>query len=158
MITIKRVLPILALIPFLIFPQWSAAENADTKVIKMEGTDQMQFTVTNIKAQPGQKIKVVLTTVSDYPKNAMAHNFVLLKAEADATAIANTAASASDNEYIPEEKKGQILAYTGLAGGGETVEVTFKAPEKLGKYTYICSFPGHYASGMKGTLTVGKKQ
>ena len=50
--------------------------------------------------------------------------------------------------------KASVLAMTGLAGPGETVQVTFKAPAKPGKYPFVCSFPGHYLSGMKGELTV----
>ena len=35
-----------------------------------------------------------------------------------------------------------------------TVEVTFDAPTEPGEYVYLCSFPGHYAAGMKGLLVV----
>lgn len=126
----------------------------DVKTIKMDGTDTMKFTVTEITAEPGQKIHVELTTVSDYPKAAMAHNFVLLDANVDATKVANTSARAVENEYIAPSMTDKIIAYTGMAGGGETVEVTFTAPEQPGEYEYICTFPGHYAGGMKGTLIV----
>lgn len=144
----------LFLLSFIMITQMAKAGDVDPKVIEINGTDQMRFSVTNIEATPGQTIKVVLTTVSDFPKVAMSHNFVLLKAKADAMAVATAAAKASDNKYIPSQMEDQIIAHTDLAGGGETVEVTFKAPEKPGDYTYICSFPGHFASGMKGTLTV----
>lgn len=126
----------------------------DVKTVSMEGTDNLTFTVTEITATPGQKIRVELTTVSDYPKAAMAHNFVLLTAGADATAVANTSARAVENDYIAPSMTDQMIAYTGMAGGGETVEVTFTAPETPGEYKYICTFPGHYAAGMKGTLIV----
>jgi azurin len=84
----------------------------------------------------------------------MAHNFVLLTMNADAAAFANAAAKARDNEYIPTDMEDQIIAHTDLAAGGETVEVTFTAPEETGEYEYICSFPGHYSGGMKGMLNV----
>lgn len=129
-------------------------EAQDTRTIEMEGTDNLEFSVKEIKAKPGQEITIKLTTVSDLPKQAMAHNVVLLKAEADASAIANASARASENKYIAPDMTDQIIAYTGLAGGGETVEVTFKVPDKPGEYEYICTFPGHYAGGMKGTLIV----
>ena len=61
---------------------------------------------------------------------------------------------ARDKEYIPDNGAKWILAHTSLAGGGETVEVTFTAPKEPGEYMYICTFPGHYAAGMKGTLIV----
>ncbi len=132
----------------------TAVAQGNTKTVEMKGTDDLKFSVTEITAEPGQKVHVKLTTISDLPKNAMAHNFVLLTAGADATAVVNKSARASDNEYIAPEVTDQIIAYTAMGGGGETVEVTFEAPEKPGKYEYVCTFPGHYAGGMKGTLIV----
>lgn len=134
----------------------SEAIAQDKKTVTMKGTDNLKFTVTEIVAKPGQKITVKLTTVSDYPKVAMAHNFVLLKADVDATKVANISARAVENEYIAPSMTDKMIAYTGLAGDGETVEVTFTAPETPGEYEYICTFPGHYAAGMKGTLIVKK--
>jgi len=53
-----------------------------------------------------------------------------------------------------QENKAQVLASTKLAGPGETVETTVKVPAKAGSYPYMCTFPGHFAAGMKGTLVV----
>lgn len=155
--TTKKLLSLFFILPLLLMGQIATANNPEVKVIEMEGTNQMKFTVANIQARPGQTIRVKLTTVSDFPKTAMAHNFVLLKSGVDATAVARAAARASDNAYIPKSHKDKIIAHTDLAGGGETVEVTFTVPEKPGEYEYICSFPGHFSGGMKGTLTVTKK-
>jgi azurin len=126
----------------------------DAKVIEMDGLNTLKFSKTEITAKPGQKITVKLTTVSNIPPQAMSHNFVLLKQSADATAVAQASAKYADNEYISPEMKDQIIAYTDMGGGGETVEVTFAAPEEPGDYTYVCTFPGHFLGGMKGTLTV----
>ncbi|HEY8534879.1 MAG TPA: plastocyanin/azurin family copper-binding protein, partial [Vicinamibacterales bacterium] len=124
------------------------------RVIEITGNDQMKFSVTRITAKPGETLTVRLKTVSALPKIAMAHNFVLLAAGTDAAAFANAAATASSTAYIPPAMKSSVLASTGLAGAGETVEVTFKAPTKPGQYDYICSFPGHFVAGMKGVLVV----
>ena len=148
-----KIFTILALICVLPIQSAIGQQNS-TKTVTMKGTDDLKFTVTEIEAKPGQKIHVELTTVSDFPKVAMAHNFVLLKPNADATKVANISARAVENDYIAPSMTDQIIAYTSLAGGGETVEVTFEAPEKPGKYEYICTFPGHYTGGMKGTLIV----
>lgn len=133
-----------------------ADKEPDQKVrtIKIKGTDQMKFDVTEINAVPGEKIRIVLTTVSKLPKTAMSHNVVVLKDNTDVEAFANASAMARDNDYVAPDMKDQIIAATDLAGGGETVEVTFTVPEDPGSYTYICSFPGHYLGGMKGTLNV----
>ena len=124
------------------------------KVVAIKGTDQLKFSVENIQATPGQKITVKLTNESKFPAASMSHNFVLLKESADPEAFDKAGLKHADNGYIDPKLKDQIIAHTAMAGGGKTVEVTFDAPKKPGKYVYICTFPGHFGAGMKGILTV----
>ena len=123
------------------------------RVVAITATDAMKYSVTAITAKPGEKLTVKLTGQGAIPKVAMAHNFVLLVAKTDAAAFATAAAMARATDFVPADKK-QVLASTKLAGGGETVEVTFDAPKAPGVYDFICTFPGHFVAGMKGTLTV----
>lgn len=127
---------------------------AKPRTVEIEANDQMKFSVTNIEAKPGEQIRVVLKNVGKMPKAAMGHNFVLLAAGANATDFANKSVMAAATNYIAPELKGQVLFSTPLTGPGETVEVTIKVPAKAGTYNYICSFPGHFAAGMRGTLVV----
>ena len=124
------------------------------KVVAITATDAMKYSVTAITAKPGEKLTVKLTGQGAIPKVAMAHNFVLLALKTDATAFATAAASARATDFVPADKKTSVLASTKLAGNGETVEVTFDAPKAPGVYEFICTFPGHFIAGMKGTLTV----
>lgn len=154
---IQKVL-LLILIGFLSFNNVARAKiKKDTTKVHIIGTDQMKFTVTSIKAEPGELLKVTLTTKSDFPPAAMSHDFVLLSRDADAQKVAQSCAHFSDNGYIDPDMKKYMIAYTALAGGGESVSVTFKAPQKPGDYEYICTFPGHFSAGMKGTLTVASE-
>lgn len=130
------------------------ALSAQAKTVTIEGKDNLRFSVENITVQPGEEVTVKLVNNTKMPAQAMSHNFVLLTAGADATAINNAAMSAKDNDYIPASKSDQILAHTAMIAGGESDSVTFTAPEEPGEHTYLCSFPGHFAAGMKGTLTV----
>lgn len=118
--------------------------------------DNMKFTPNALSAKPGERITVVLKDVGQMPKAAMGHNFVLMAKGADPKAYADKAASARDTDFIVPALKQQVLAFTKLVGPGETAEVAFNAPKEPGTYTFICSFPGHFAMGMKGTLTVSK--
>jgi azurin len=140
----KRVSVFVALLAAVAFIAHPRAQAAQGRLIAIEGTDQMKFSVTSITAKPGELLHVQLKGVGTMPKIAMSHNFVLLKQGVDPLAFANAA-----------DKKADIIASTPhLVGAGETADVTFKAPTKPGTYTYICTFPGHAAAGMKGTLTV----
>lgn len=152
--------------------------NSDVRTIDIYGINKMKFVVEEdgemigtaesieasdgntylllegIQASPGEELRIRLTTISEMPAAAMAHNWVLLNAEASANDFAMAASQARDNDYLPEDRMNEVLEYTEMAGGGETVEVTFTAPEEAGDYPYLCTFPGHFGAGMKGLLKV----
>ncbi len=148
---LRQVLTVCALTVLLV-PTMASAQAP--RVISLKASDNMKYDVTQISAKPGESLRVRLTATGTVPKIAMAHNFVLLAADADPNAFVMAAASARTTDYIPAQLKRSVLASTILAGPGETVDVTFKAPTKPGKYVFLCSFPGHYNSGMTGILTV----
>jgi len=124
------------------------------RLVELTGNDLMKYSVTAIAAKPGELLHIRLKNLGTLPKVAMAHNFVLLAKGTDAAAFTNASATAAATGYIAPAMKTSVLASTPMAGPGETVEVTFKAPAAPGEYTFLCSFPGHFLSGMKGALTV----
>jgi azurin len=124
------------------------------RTIEITGGDDMKFSLTSIAAKPGETLHIVLKTTGTIPKIAMAHNFIALNAGVDVAKFAQEAMTARDTDYVPAARKADILAKTGLAGPGETVEVTFKVPAKAGSYPYLCTFPGHFAAGMRGDIVV----
>ncbi|MFY0696414.1 MAG: azurin [Balneola sp.] len=136
------------------FLSFSTATNPATNVateITVEANDRMQFDTKEISVKAGEKITLTLKHVGKLPKQAMGHNWVLLKEGVVVKDFAMEAMKAKDNDYLPKDSKDVIVA-TELLGGGETDTITFEAPAK-GTYTFICTFPGHYGI-MQGTLVV----
>lgn len=127
---------------------------AEPRVVTIETDDTMQFSVARIEAGPGEEITVVLDVRSALPATEMAHNWVLLDPGTDVGKFVMASVMARDSGYIAPGQTGQVLAMTALAGGGETVRVTFDAPREPGEYPYVCTFPGHFWGGMKGVLVV----
>lgn len=115
--------------------------NVDTIEIVIESNDQMKFDIKEIKVKKGDTIKLTLKHVGQLPKAAMGHNWVLLNADTDMASFAQAAIQARDNDYIPADG---FIIHTDLLGGGEETTIEFEAPE-IGEYTFICSFPGHFA-------------
>jgi len=138
----------------LAWPLPAAAQRAGARTIEIQVGDNMRFTPARVDARPGERLHVVLKDVGTMPKTAMAHNFVLLRKGADPKTFADRSLAARDTDFIGPAVKDQVLASTRLVGPGETADVTFAAPEKGGDYIFICSFPGHFAVGMRGTLVV----
>lgn len=123
----------------------------DTIHILLQSNDKMQFDKTEIVVYKGQTVVLTLKHIGSMPKTAMGHNFVLLNNSVSISDYAKLALKSKNNEYIPEDPELTIV-HTGMIGGVETAEITFKAPES-GIYDFICSFPGHY-SNMKGKFIV----
>ncbi len=88
-----------------------------------------------------------LLTMDADPTGALA--FASTKATAMAGAlefVMGNESSVQHNIALKDGPKGPVVGK-----GGKSA---FKASLKAGKYTYVCTVPGHEAGGMKGELTV----
>lgn len=152
-----------------------SAEAVDdgVRTIDIIGTDDMKFAVEEeaeglvtgdetgdyilleaIEVAPGEEIRINLTTESNLPPTAMSHNLTIVEMGTDTDAFARASINARDNEYIAPDFEDQVIVNTAMLGDGETDTITFTAPEEVGDYDYLCTFPGHYAGGMVGVLRV----
>jgi azurin len=123
------------------------------RVVEITANDAMKFSVSEIRATPGEKLRIALTNVGRMPKQSMAHNWVLLTPRPDAEVMSwGMAAAGKAPTYLPEDKAG-ILAHTKLLGPGEKDQIELTAPTTPGEYPFLCTFPGHVAL-MKGNVIV----
>lgn len=109
--------------------------------------EQLQFAPANLSTSGGD-VKITFKNGSATQK----HNFVVVKGDAAAAQKVDEEGTAAGEGkgYIPDDPN--IVAKTKLTNGTESDSITANlAP---GTYTFLCTFPGHYAAGMKGTLTV----
>jgi azurin len=132
----------------------AAAAAAGPREIDITAGDTMKYNITQIDAKPGEDLKVVLTNEGAQPVTVMGHNWVLLKAGTDVAAFDAAALNSKDTNYIPAALADEMIAHIELLGPRKSGEVDFKAPSTPGDYPFLCTFPAHYQTGMKGTLTV----
>lgn len=123
-------------------------------IIELTASDAMKFNQTHFEVNAGQEVKVTMTNLGTMPKVAMGHNFILLKKGTDLKAFTDAAIMAAATDYVPAALADQIIAHTKLLGPKQSDEITFKAPTEPGEYPFICSFPAHFLSGMKGVIVV----
>jgi len=143
------------------------------RTINIIGTDDMKFVVEEaeeglvtggqageyillegIEAEPGEELRIRLTTISNLPPSAMSHNLAIVDLGTDVDSFARASITARDNEYIAPDYEDQVIVTTAMLGDGETDTITFTVPETPGEYDYVCTFPGHFAGGMVGILYV----
>ena len=132
----------------------ASAEASGPRTIEITAGDTMKYSVTQIDAKPGEALKVVLTNNGSQPIQVMGHNWVLLKPGTDVAAFDAAALNAKDTNYIPASLSSEIVEHIDLLGPRKSGEVDFNAPTTPGDYPFLCTFPAHYQTGMKGTLTV----
>jgi azurin len=122
--------------------------------IDLTAGDNMKYNITQIEATPGEVLHVTLTNTGTLPKEAMGHDWILLRAGADPDAYSRAAIAAKDTNYQPPALAFEVLASIPLLGPAQTADVTFNAPTQPGEYPFLCSFPAHCQSGMHGVLVV----
>ena len=122
--------------------------------VEITANDSMKFSLSRIEANAGQEVKITLTNIGAVPKAAMGHNFVVLKQGTDVKAFTDAAVAAAATEYIPASMADKIIAHTKLLGPKQSDTITFKMPAEAGEYPFLCSFPAHFLTGMKGVIVV----
>ena len=110
--------------------------------------DKKEFTVT-----AGKTVELIFEN-----PDAMQHNLVIGKPKSleiigKAANKMITQKDAIQKNYIPNIS--QIIASTPLVNPESSYRLTFTAPEQVGDYPYICTFPGHW-SIMNGVMKVVK--
>lgn len=115
------------------------------------GAQEFKYDKDTLEAPAGSKIKLKFTNNTN-PKDEVGHNWVLVKPGQEESVLAN-GIKAGDNKDWLDVKDPGILARTRLLEGNQKHTITFDAPP-VGTYVFLCTFPEHYAGGMKGTLIV----
>ena len=110
--------------------------------------DKKEFTVT-----AGKTVELIFEN-----PDAMPHNLVIGKPKSleiigKAANKMITQKDAIQKNYVPNIP--QIIASTPLVNSEESYKLTFIAPETVGNYLYVCTFPGHW-SIMNGVMKVVK--
>jgi len=132
----------------------SPEANSGPLLVEITANDQMKYNVTEIEAKAGQPIRLTLRNTGSMPKIAMGHNFVLVDNQIDLAKFVAESQLRQADDYIAPDFRPHILAATRLLGPGESQTIEFQAPAQPGFYSYLCTFPAHHASGMKGVLSV----
>jgi azurin len=123
----------------------------DLAIATAAGAEQFRYEPTALEAPAGSTIKLVLSNKTN-PDDEVGHNWVLVMPGQEDSVLASGNAAGDDHDWLDDKDPG-IIAASKLIEGGDRSPVSFAAPPP-GTYTFLCTFPKHYAGGMKGTLTI----
>ncbi|HLU90693.1 MAG TPA: hypothetical protein VKZ51_12725 [Cyclobacteriaceae bacterium] len=118
---------------------------AQIREIHIKAVGGLQFDKVRFKAEPGERIRIILSNADD-----MFHNMLITKPgkrESVVEAALNLAELGPQLEFIP--KTDDVLWSTRVLAPGEEATLEIKVPSSEGIYPYVCTYPGH------GTIMFG---
>jgi len=123
----------------------------EARAIRIEAGKNLTFATRSITVRAGEPVKLTFMNPDVVP-----HNWVLLKPESLAAVgeLVNEIVAdpeAANRHYVPESD--DVLVYSDIVPAGQDFTIYFRAPEKPGRYPYLCSFPGHWMV-MNGQMVV----
>lgn len=109
----------------------------------------MKYDIESFNLKPNEKVKLTFKNFDD-----MQHN-LLIVSPGSGNEIGELAMKMGLNgpkmNYIPKNKK--VLFHTNLLQPKSEETIYFIAPEQIGKYEFICTYPGHYFI-MRGIINI----
>ncbi len=109
----------------------------------------LRYDLSEFSVSPGEEVEIVFTNSDD-----MEHNLVFTRSGAREEVVAAATAlgaGGAERHYVPDSP--QVLWHTPVVPSGETVTLTFQAPETVGAFPFVCTYPGH-GFVMFGTMHV----
>jgi azurin len=123
----------------------------DPVILKLQAGNALNFVQKELKAKAGRAVALTFEN-----PDVMPHNWVLVKLGAEervgtAAALMVSLPDGMERHYVPETT--DVLVHTRILEPGKKTTVYFTAPKEPGRYTYLCTFPGH-SQLMRGVLVV----
>jgi azurin len=124
-------------------------------IINISAADNMMFDTKKITIDTScPSIKVNFAHKGKMPVQAGGHNVVILEAKNFNTVVSKIDMKlGAENGFLPDMP--EVIAKTPIIAGGQETQLTMdpSSLKKDKKYSFICSFPGHYAI-MKGNIAL----
>ncbi len=146
-------LRIIGLINLIFFPIYLYAQSpSDTIKITLKAISGLQYDQVQLKVSPAAWVELTLVNSDE-----MAHNWIMTKpgAREDVVDLSLKIAKQGSTDYIPDSE--MVLQSIPLLLPEESYTVSFRAPQQVGVYPYVCTYPGHGAI-MYGAMYVTNNQ
>ncbi|MAT81260.1 MAG: hypothetical protein CMJ29_06390 [Phycisphaerae bacterium] len=116
--------------------------------------DRMIYDIRRFDVQAGQPVRITLTNDDSMPHNLLICKPGSMRKVGTAADNLGTGPDAVAMNYVPDMK--EIMHVLALVEPDETDDILFIAPDRPGRYPYVCTFPGHWPM-MNGVMTVKRR-
>lgn len=122
------------------------------RTIAMEAVPvKMVYDVDRFEVLAGEPVRIVLENPDAQPHNLLILKPGSLRSIGRAVDAMENDAESKSRHWVPESPK--VLHVMSMVQPGERGELRFVAPERPGRYPFVCTYPGHWRM-MNGVMTV----
>ena len=119
--------------------------------VRIAAGQNLTYDTREFRVKAGEAIKLVFKNPDVVP-----HNWVLIQPDKLQVIGAEANKIISDPEalirhYVPQSP--DVICFTDIVDGKQETEIQFRVPDQLGRYPYLCTFPGHWMV-MNGVMIV----
>lgn len=136
---VRRIFFLAALLLFFVQTKVLPQVKEELQVISLKALTGLQYDQVRFSVKPGARVKLTLTNSDD-----MSHNLVFTlpgKRQEVVDAALKLGEKGAALNYIPQLPA--VLWSIPVISPGESMSITFTAPEKPGVYPFVCTYPGH---------------
>ena len=117
--------------------------------------DRMIYDKKKIEVTAGEPVRLTLTNRDSMPHNLLICRPGSMRRVGIAADNMGTGPDAVKLNYVPDLEA--ILHVLAMVEPEQSDEILFLAPERPGRYPYVCTFPGHWPM-MNGVMTVRRRK
>ncbi|MEE2907498.1 MAG: PVC-type heme-binding CxxCH protein [Planctomycetota bacterium] len=117
--------------------------------------DRMIYDIKRFDVTAGTPVRIRLTNYDAMPHNLLVCKPGSMRKVGTRADNMGTGPDAVALNYVPDMD--EIMHVLALVEPGETDEILFVAPNRPGRYPYVCTFPGHWPM-MNGVMTVKRRR
>ncbi len=137
----KKLLLLLTTLLFAFLMSSVPVDENPSVTIRLQAIPGLQYDQVRFSVKPGTTVELILTNADD-----MSHNLLITEPGAREEVVLSAlqlGEAGPTADFIPDIP--QVLWSIPVLSPGETKSVTFTAPQTLGIYPYVCTYPGHGA-------------
>lgn len=113
--------------------------------------EEMRYDLPFFAVEAGRPVQVVLINEDIMPHNLVVTTNGALQEVAELGLAVGPTGGLDGKQYVPDSDK--VLFATDMVAAGAREALTFTAPEEVGEYPYVCTFPRHWMR-MYGVMVV----
>ena len=112
---------------------------AGAEVVRIGTLPGLRYDVSAFSVRPGAEVEVIFSNSDE-----MLHNFVIVKPGTRMEVVQasiDLGAGAAERDFVPPSPN--VMWAMKVVPSGQSSTLKFTAPNALGEYPYVCTFPGH---------------